>query len=312
VTGFLIRRLLWGVVVVGFTAVLAYGMMRVLRPEDYGGQGLLSGLASDLRRVFVQHDLGEAKCPGCPPIREMWQEGYVADLSLLAGSFLFGVTGGLLGGVVCAIRPRSVIARALESLAMVVYCSPVYVLGLGALLLFAPFFGLLPLPYFFEVHTYAPPLQSPWDWLRSLLVPCLIVGGPIAAACLRLTVTMSREAMGEHFVRTAVAKGVPQRRVVRRHAAPSAYPSLASFVGATVPAVVTNVVLVETVFSVPGFFRHTRRALGQVPGFPPGIDPPTLQALALWGAVMIVVVGIVCDLVLVAVDPRIRARGRLG
>jgi peptide/nickel transport system permease protein len=95
---------------------------------------------------------------------------------------------------------------------------------------------------------------------------------------------------------------------VRRHAAPVAYPTLASFVGASVPAVVTNVVLVESVFSVPGFFRHTRRALGQTAGAT--LDIPTLQALALWAAVLTVLMSLACDLALVVLDPRLRAAGR--
>jgi peptide/nickel transport system permease protein len=71
---------------------------------------------------------------------------------------------------------------------------------------------------------------------------------------------------------------------------------------------VTNMVLVEYVFSVPGFFRHMKRALGQAPG----IDIPTLQALALWAAVLIVMLSLLADLAIARLDPRIRAGGRLA
>ena len=94
--------------------------------------------------------------------------------------------------------------------------------------------------------------------------------------------------MGEDYVRTARAKGLPHRLVVRRHAGPPTYVSVASLFGASAPLMVTNMVLVEYVFSVPGFFRHTKRALGQAPGWPPTIDYPTLQAIALWASVLIV------------------------
>jgi peptide/nickel transport system permease protein len=76
----------------------------------------------------------------------------------------------------------------------------------------------------------------------------------------------------------------------------------------TIPAVVTNLVLVEWVFAIPGFFRHTKRALAQAT--PPTIDVPTLQALALWAAVLIVVMSAVADIALVKIDPRLRASGR--
>jgi peptide/nickel transport system permease protein len=126
-----------------------------------------------------------------------------------------------------------------------------------------------------------------------------------------MTLGALTEAAGEDWVRTARAKGVGEHDAIRVHARPAAYVVVSSYVGSTVPLLVTNMVLVEAVFSVPGFFVHTRRALGKAPGYPPGIDPPLLQALAVWAAVLIVVVGIIADVALVAADPRIRARGRV-
>ena len=63
-------------------------------------------------------------------------------------------------------------------------------------------------------------------------------------------------------------------------------------------------------YSVPGFFRHTKRALGQAPGRPPTIDFPTLQALALWASVLIVALSLLADLAIVRLDSRVRSRGR--
>jgi peptide/nickel transport system permease protein len=143
-----------------------------------------------------------------------------------------------------------------------------------------------------------------------MLMPWLVVGAPLAAAVLRLTLAISLDTMGEPYVRTAWAKGLARKNVVRRHAAPGAYLSIASLFGASAPIMVTNMVLVEYVFSVPGFFRHTRRALGQAPGWPPSVDHPTLQALALWASVLIVALSLLGDLAIVRLDPRIRAAGR--
>ena len=68
-------------------------------------------------------------------------------------------------------------------------------------------------------------------------------------------------------------------------------------------------VLVEWVFSVPGFFRHMRRALGQNYGAEV-IDIPTLQALAVWASVLIVPLSLLADLAIVRLGPRVRASGR--
>jgi peptide/nickel transport system permease protein len=299
---FLVRRLTLAIAVVVTVAVVAYGMVRVLRPDIYGGEDLLPGLASDLERAFGRLDFGEScGLPGCPVIRELWLDGLAADLCLLVGGLCFGVVAGVAGGVLCATRPRSPASRALEGAATLAYCTPVYVLGLGLLLFFAPF-GWWPLPFFFDPHSYAPLQDDPWDWFRSQLVPWVIIGAPFAAACLRLTVAICVDVQHDDFVRTARAKGLSEPQVMRRHAAPMAYASVASLVAASVPLVVTNVVLVEFVFSVPGFFRYTKGAIAAP-------DIPMLQAQALWGAVMIVVVGMLADLALVLRDPRIRASG---
>jgi len=182
------------------------------------------------------------------------------------------------------------------------------------LLLFAPPFGLVDLPYFFDPGSYAGPLENPWDFVRSMLLPWIVVGAPLGAAILRLTLALTTETLGEDYVRTASAKGLPHATVVRRHAGPPTYVSVASLVGASAPLVITNVVLVEYVLGIPGFFRHMRRALGQVPGWPPPKVPPldilTLQALALWAAVLIVALGFIADLAIMRLDPRIRATGR--
>jgi peptide/nickel transport system permease protein len=117
--------------------------------------------------------------------------------------------------------------------------------------------------------------------------------------------------MGEEWVRTAEAMGLPHGRVVRKHAAPSAFPTVASLFGASAPILVLNIVLVEYVFSVPGFFRHMRHALGQGEGLSDKFaDIPMLQAIALWAAVLIVALSLIGDLAIMRYDPRIRTSGK--
>jgi ABC-type dipeptide/oligopeptide/nickel transport system permease component len=98
--------------------------------------------------------------------------------------------------------------------------------------------------------------------------------------------------------------------VIRRHAAPPAFLSLSSYLWGAIPTIVTNLVLVEWVFDVPGFFKYAKRAIGQDKAFP-GIDIPMLQAIALWSGVLIVVVSVLADLAVGLLDPRVRgATGR--
>ncbi len=94
------------------------------------------------------------------------------------------------------------------------------------------------------------------------------------------------------------------------------YASVASLTGTWVPTFVINMVLVEFVFFIPGFLSLSRRAFGQAPGTlvpnePVGhIDIVMVQALALWTALLIVVVSALADIALAMLDPRVRSIGR--
>jgi peptide/nickel transport system permease protein len=306
VLGYLVRRLLWAAATVVLTAFFAYGIIRLLRPDRYPpGESVLGGTWRDVEDALFHLTLGD------PEIHAEWMRGIAADLYLLAGGLVVAVGLGVAGGVWCAARDRTRAARAMEGAAMFFLCTPVYALALGTLLLFAPPFGLIQVPYFFDPNSYAPPQESPWDFARSMIVPWLVVGAPLAGAILRLTLALTRDSMGEHWVRTARAKGVDEKRVVGRHAAPASFVTVLSQFGASAPIMVMNVVLVEWVFSIPGFFRHMRRALGQNYGAPENyIDIPMLQGLAMWAAVLIVAVSLLADLAILRIDPRIRAGGR--
>jgi ABC-type dipeptide/oligopeptide/nickel transport system permease component len=262
-------------------------------------------------RAFLHLDFGSA-CgwPGCPEIHDMWARGYAADIWMLFGTVAIGVGGGFALGLWCSSRAGSRRARVVETAATVLYCAPVYVVGLGLLVLFHPDFGRWPLPYFFDASpVWASPFSAPWDWLRTLLVPWLVAAAPLAAMCLRLVVALVEEQMDADPVRTAMAKGLPYRRVVRRHAGRFAHGAVASLVGVSAPFVVTNLILVERLFSVPGFFFHTWKATGhtQAPSVPPVFDYDMLAAIAIWASVFIVVLSFGMDLALQRLDPRIRA-----
>jgi peptide/nickel transport system permease protein len=97
---------------------------------------------------------------------------------------------------------------------MVACCAPVFFVGLFVTWMFNPIYGRIPLPAFFDAEPrWVNPWNAPWDWFRTLLVPWIILGAPLAAMCLRLTLSATREAMDEDYVRTAAAKGLRPRDV---------------------------------------------------------------------------------------------------
>jgi peptide/nickel transport system permease protein len=303
------RRLAFAPIVLAIVGAVTYGTPRILRPDLYPGEHFWSGLWHDLDRAFLHLDFGcSGILPGCPPLHDLWLAGMSWDLWLLGGAVVLGTAGGILAGVWCAARPDSFGARALETAAMVAYCSPVFFVGLFVLWMFNPIYGRIPLPFFFDAEPrWVNPWNAPWDWFRQLLVPWIVLGAPLGAMCLRLTLAATREAIDEDYVRTASAKGVGPRRVVRRHAAPLSYPGTFSFVGVSAPLIITNMVLVERTLSVPGFFKYTWRASGHAnPLRDPVPDFPTLCALGLWAAMLLIVLGLVADGIVSLLDPRVR------
>ncbi len=310
-------RAVQGCCVIAITAALALAIPRWAFPDQYPDEQGWSGLAHAMRRAFLHFDFGVACAwDGCPRVSDMWVRGYAADMWMLFGTVAIGVGAGYALGVWCAARAHSRRARVVERAAVLLYCTPAYVLGLGVLLLFHPTFGKLPLPYFFDATPIrASPLSAPWDWFRSLLVPWLVAAAPLAAMCMRLVVALLREQEDTYHVRTAIAKGVPHKRVVSRHAGPFARAPTASLVGVSAPIVVINLILVELVFAVQGFFVNTWQATGRAGdgyqdgfwgGARPTIDLEMLAGIAIWSSVFVVVLSFAMEFALLRLDPRLR------
>jgi peptide/nickel transport system permease protein len=239
------------------------------------------------------------------PVRVLWQRGMAADVWLLVGSIVFGVVGGVLGGLWCAGHPRTLPSRALQAGAALAYCVPVYVVGLALLYLFHPGLGIFHVPLFFDaVPRWASPFTDPWTWLRTLLVPWLVLAAPLAGMCLRLTLAMAREITQEDYVRTAKAKGLTTNRVLRRHVGPPTFGATVSFAPVTLPLFLTNVMLVERVFSVPGFYYNLWEAIGH--NDEGATNLPIIIAAALWTTVLLIVLGLLADALLERLDPRVR------
>ncbi|MEA2142389.1 MAG: peptide/nickel transport system permease protein [Solirubrobacteraceae bacterium] len=315
---YVVRRLLLGLGVVVATAIIAYGGWRFLRndlPEN--SSPWLAGTWADLKRALWHRDYGVAcsfasiQGSGCKSITGLFDRGWQADLWMLAGAVGLGTAAGMTGGAWCAANARSLRARLLEAVAMLGLCGPPFVLGYGLLLLFEPTFGHFRAPLFFDVHVYQPPYENPWNFFRAMLVPWIVAGAPVFAIVLRITRSAVVEASGQEFMLTAISKGLPAKTAIHRHGRPLAYPTVFAWVGTASALIVTNVLITETVFSVPGFLLHTQRAL-KPPNTPEIPDHLLLQALAVWGAVLIVALSIISDLLVMAKDPRIRASGRIG
>ena len=249
------------IVIVGVTG-LTWLAVNALRPDLRAGDDrfILIGLVDYLQSAFLHFDFGVSRT-GNREVQDLIRQGLPADLSLLAGGLAIGLLTGIAGGAYCAARPNSFPARALEAAAALAMCAPVYVVALMSLLFFGAGLGMVVSSGPAIPTTYTSFRDSPLGWAGSLLVPWIVLGLPLAGVCLRMMRASMNEVLEEDYLRTARAKGLSMRTVVRRHAVPSAVAPVFSLTGVTMPIVITNLVLIEQVFSVPGVFTGMRRGI---------------------------------------------------
>jgi peptide/nickel transport system permease protein len=138
-----------------------------------------------------------------------------------------------------------------------------------------------------------------WPGLRSLLLPALALGAFQAAVLIRATRSAVLDVLREDYVRTARAKGVPERAVIGRHALRNALVPIVTVAGLQLGQLIAGSIIVESVFALPGLGRL---ALGAIVAR----DLPVVQGVALFVATAIVLINFVVDLVYLVLDPRIR------
>jgi ABC-type dipeptide/oligopeptide/nickel transport system permease component len=124
---------------------LTWLAVNALRPDLRAGDDrfILVAGADYLQSAFLHFDFGVSRTGSNREVIDLIRQGLPADLSLLAGGLTVGLVGGIAGGAICASRPRSLLARALEVIAALAMCAPVYVVGLMLLLLFGAGLGLV-------------------------------------------------------------------------------------------------------------------------------------------------------------------------
>jgi peptide/nickel transport system permease protein len=288
------------IVVVGVTG-LTWLAVNALRPDLQAGDDriIFVQLADYLQNAFLHGNFGVSRTTN-REVSDLIRQGLPADLCLLVGALVIGLALGIAGGAYCAANPRTRWSRLLEGLAALFMITPVYVVGLMALLLFGA--GLGTVGFLSHIPTaYVPFSESPARWAGALLVPWLVLGLPLAGVSLRMMRAAMSEVLDEDYLRTAFAKGLRPSTVVRRHAVPAAVAPVFTLTTVTMPVVVTNLVLIEQVFSIPGVFTGMRRGIAAG-------DFDLLFALTAVAAGFVAVAGLLADFALHWLDPRMRTR----
>ncbi len=236
------------------------------------------------------------------PVAEILAETLPNTL-LLAGLALFFDLGlGVLLGVLAAVRQYSWVDHATSVLALFLYSMPGFWLGLMLIIVFSLKLGWLPASQMESVDaeflSFGPRLL---DRALHLVMPVFVLGIASAASVARYMRGSLLEVIRQDYVRTARAKGLPERRVILKHALRNALLPIITLLGLYLPFLISGAVVTETIFAWPGMGRLTIDAIFSR-------DYPVVLAANLLAGVMVVFGNLLADVLYCIADPRIRAQ----
>jgi len=226
-------------------------------------------------------------------VTELIAQRLEPTLALSTLTILFAVLIAVPLGTLAAWRFGGWFDRALMGFSVLGFSVPVFVLAYILIWIVSLKLGLLP------VQGYARMADGFWPFLEHLILPAFTLSVIYMALLARVTRASVLEALGEDYIRTARAKGLPELRVLVRHALANAAVPIVTVIGIGVALLIGGVVVTESVYAIPGLGRLTVDAVL-------ARDFPTIQGVILFFSFVYVLVNLLVDLSYVFLDPRIR------
>ncbi len=217
-----------------------------------------------------------------------------ATLQLMISSTLLSVLLGTWVGVLGAIRRYSAFDYLATVGAMVALSIPTFWFGLVTIFIFSIQLGWLPAGNMFTIGD-----GSFLDYLHHLIAPCVVLGLVTVAIWSRYMRSSMLDVVNQDYIRTARAKGVPERSVLWRHAIRNALLPMIAIAGLQLPTLLSGALVTETVFTWPGMGRLFLDSLSYR-------DYPVVMGILIFSAVLVLVGNLLADLFYAVADPRIR------
>jgi oligopeptide transport system permease protein len=304
-TRYVLRRLLGAIPTVFILLTLAFFMIRmapggpfdgdkVLPPEIQANLDAKYRLDQPLWQQYFSYlgdifrgDLGPSFQYRDFTVNELIAQGFPVSLRLGASALFLAFTLGVLVGSVAAWRQNSKLDHWLMGSSMVGIAIPNFVVAPLLVLLFGVTLGWLP--------------AGGWGggaWTHMIL-PIVALSLPYLAYIARLTRGSMVETLRSDFVRTARAKGLPESKVLLKHALRPALLPVVSYLGPAAAAIITGSVVIEQIFGLPGMGRYfVQGALNR--------DYTLVMGVVIFVGVLIVVFNLIVDVLYAILDPRIR------
>ena len=219
------------------------------------------------------------------PVKTLIAQKIGVTLKLGLLSCVFTVIIGVLVGIFSAIKQYSALDYTSSALAIFFAAAPGFWLGLMLIILFTANLGWLP----------SGGLNS---W-KSYIMPVICLGMSPVAIILRMTRSSMLDVIRQDYIRTARAKGIPEKRVIYKHALQNALIPVITVIGMQLTMVIGGSVIIELIFSIPGLGVLMINSINSR-------DYPTVQGIALVISLFVCVVNLLTDIAYAAVDPRIR------
>lgn len=262
----------------------------------------------------IQGDLGQSFVTKRP----VWDEFFAlfpATLELSIGAMIFAVVLGLPAGIIAAVNRGRLFDRVLMSSALIGYSMPIFWWALLLIIVFSgnlawtPVSGRIDLLYYFDAVTgfmLIDSLLSGQDGafrsaVRHLILPIVVLGTIPLAVIARQTRSAMIEVLGEDYISTARAKGMPPGRVNGIHALRNALIPVVTVIGLSVGTLLAGAILTETIFSWPGIGKWMVDSIFRR-------DYPVVQGGLLLIAVMVMVVNLTVDVLYGLINPKISKR----
>jgi peptide/nickel transport system permease protein len=230
------------------------------------------------------------------PVLEMIDERLPATVMLMVSAFTLAIVLSFPLGVLAATHKYSWGDNLLSFGSFFVWAMPTFWFGLMLQMALAVRWHLLPVAGMHQIDD-----QSVWDLLRHLAMPAMVLGIGSIASWSRYLRSGMLEVLGQDYVRTAYAKGLPARRVVNRHVLRNSLIPIVTIMGLDLHVLFSGAVITESIFGWPGMGRLFLAALNNR-------DYPLQMAGLMISAALLIGGNLVADLTYAALDPRIRYR----
>ena len=254
-----------------------------------------------LKRLLLDQSLGYSYATRAS-LNEVIIEDARVTASLVIGGAVLWMIIALSVGIFSALRPRSLIDRAAMVFVLIgVSAHPVWI-GLILSYFFGYKWGITPIANY--ANFFGAPADSglpggPWQWFYHMILPWTTFAILFAALYVRMIRANVMETLNEDFVRTARAKGAPERRILFSHVLRNALLPVVTMLGMDIGVALGGAIFTETVYQLPGLGREAVIAIGAQ-------DLATLQAIVVFSTIAILFFNLVVDLLYAWIDPRIR------